>query len=70
MAKKPDTFDQPNSLMLETIRLAKERKLQDVFFETHIPFYWLNKFVAGTYKNPSVNRVQYLYEYLTGSKLI
>jgi len=35
-----------------------------------VPFYWLMKFADGTTKDPSVNRVQRLYEYLSGHKLL
>lgn len=70
MSKKCEAFDQPRSLMLKTIELLKKRDLFEVYAETKISFYWLRKFVALEFKNPSVNRVQYLYEHLTGSKLI
>jgi hypothetical protein len=30
---------------------------------------WLEKFAAGKFKDPSVNRVQALYEHLSGKKL-
>jgi len=70
MSKKAGKFDQPQSLMLATIKLAKERDLVTISFETNIPFYWLRKFITECYKNPSVNRVQHLYEHLTSSKLI
>lgn len=70
MSQKHEPFDQPSSLMLITIELLKGRDLLDVYSETKISFYWLRKFAAGCYKNPSVNRVQYLYEHLTGTRLV
>lgn len=70
MSQKHEPFDQPSSLMLKTIDLLKGRDLLEVYSETKISFYWLRKFVAGSYKNPSVNRVQYLYEHLSGSRLV
>lgn len=70
MSKKSQAFDQPRSLMLKTIELLKKRDLFEVYAETKISFYWLRKFIALEFKNPSVNRVQYLYEHLSGSKLV
>jgi predicted transcriptional regulator len=60
------------SLMNETLRLLKERNqtLPEVASATDIPFYWLRKFHYGEVKNPSVNRIQKLYEFLSGRKLI
>ena len=36
----------------------------------NIGFYWLRKFSAGEFKDPGVNKVQTLYEYLTGKVLL
>lgn len=69
-AKKQETFDQPNKLMLKTMKLVQEAGIDDVFFKTKIPFGWLQKFSTGTFKNPSVNRVVYIYEKLTNTNLI
>lgn len=69
MSKKTEQFDQPGTLMVETVRLLKNRDLFEVYAETKISFYWLRKFATGGFKNPSVNRVQYLYEYLTGKQI-
>ena len=59
------------SLHTKTLDLLKENKLTlpELYRETHIPFYWLKKFSSGEIKDPSVNRVQALYEYLSGRKL-
>lgn len=70
MSSKNEPYDQPGSLMLETIELLKGRDLLKVYDETKLPFYWLRKFAAGAYRNPSVNRVQWLNECLTGQKLV
>lgn len=61
----------PYSLMVRTIALLKEdeRSLITIHRETNIPFYWLRKFAAKEFDNPSVNRVQCLYEFLTKKKL-
>lgn len=62
-------FDNPASLMLNTRRLLNDRDLLQVHRETLIPYHWLLKFHKGTFNNPSVNRVQYLYEQLSGLKI-
>lgn len=69
MSSKEGLFDQPNSLMVETTKLIKTANLIKISFETGIPFYWLRKFKEGAYLNPSVNRVQCLYEHLSNTKL-
>lgn len=70
MPKKDAQFDQPGTLMMETIRLLKERDLLEVYSETKISFYWLRKFATGEFRNPSVNRVQFLYEHLAGTSIV
>lgn len=59
--------DEPGTLLKRTRELLKndKRGLLDIHKETGIPFYWLKKFSAGGFDNPSVNRVQFLYEVLT-----
>lgn len=58
--------------MQETLRLLKERTntLDCIHKETGLPFYWLRKFAYGEIKDPSVNRVEKLYEYLSGRRLV
>lgn len=62
----------PGSLMTETLRLLKDRNqtLPTIMVATGIPFYWLRKFSAGQIRQPSVNRIQKLYEYLSGRQLL
>ena len=64
--------DKVGDLMSTTHGLLKESGLkpQDVFAQCGLPFYWVKKFGRGEFENPSVNRVQFLYEFLTGTKLI
>lgn len=50
------------------LTLAEEIKVRNP--ETKISFYWLRKFSSGNFSDPSVNRVQELYEYLTGEPLL
>ena len=60
------------SLLEETYRLLKERRvtLIDIMTGTGLNYYWLRKFASHEIKDPSVNSVQRLYEYLTGKRLI
>lgn len=69
MALKEGVFDQPGTLMTRTLELFKERNTLDVYEATRLPWYWLNQFKSGKVKNPSVNRVQFLFEYLSGEKI-
>lgn len=57
------------SLMERTKELLRGRDLLVVYKETDISYYWLRKFLDGKVLNPSVNRVQHLYEYLSGEKI-
>ena len=67
---KTEPFDQPSKLMQDTIALVNQIGVEDTFFKTKVPHGWLQKFVRGTFKNPSVNRVVYIYETLSGNKLL
>lgn len=69
--KHINNIDDQGTLMQTTLHLLKRdpRSLPDIFSETGIPFYWLRKFASGEFKAPSVNRVQALYEQLSGQKL-
>lgn len=66
-----EPFDQPNTLMERTIALILNdgRTLPELYRDTGVPFYWIKNFVKRKFANPSVNRVQYLYEQLSGTKL-
>ena len=66
------SFDQPLSLYTKTRELIKEDKLtlEMIGQATGVPYYWLTKFSAGEIPNPAVNRIQYLYEFLSKSKIV
>ena len=65
-------YDIEQSLYTNTRRLLKadKRPLRMISNCTNIPYYWLKKFSAGEIAAPNVNRIQYLYEFLSKSKLI
>lgn len=69
---KQEQFDNPGSLMQQTRELVKasELGLLGIYKSSGLPFYWLRKFASGEFRNPSVNRVQFLYEHLTGKSLL
>jgi hypothetical protein len=64
-------YDEAGTLLQKTraILARDQRSLLELANETGLPFYWLRKFAGGKIKNPSVNRIQYLYEKLTRKKL-
>ncbi len=66
-----EPFDMPNSLLTAVIKLLEKdkRTFMEIYKDTGIPFYWLQALSKGKFMNPSVNRVQYLYEQLSGKKL-
>ena len=63
--------DQHNTLIIKTMELVNdyEGSLPELYKATDISFYWLRKFKNGEFANPSVNRVQWLYEFLSGKQL-
>lgn len=64
-------FDEPGKLMKKVQDLLKNdpRSIPEIYKQSGIPFYWLRKFADGAYQNPSVNRIERLYEFLTGKSL-
>lgn len=70
MSNKPHKIsEKEGTLLIKTRELVKNdtRSLPDLATESGIPFYWLQK--LNTFKSPSVNRIQYLYEFLSNKKL-
>ena len=64
-------FDAPGVLMTKTLTLLKEdkRNLLQIHKDTGLPLYWLRDFVQGRFRNPSVNRVEYLHNQLNSKSL-
>jgi len=62
-----EAYDQPGTLYERTRTLLEKQDLFEVSKATGLPFYWLRSLPTTT--NPSVNRVQVLYEYLTNKPL-
>lgn len=59
------------SLFQRTLELLKttDETIPQIYVDTQLPFYWLQSLREGRIKNPSVNRIQRLYEHLSGKKL-
>lgn len=59
------------ALHKETLRLLKKTntKLLIIHVETGLPYHWLQKFYYDNVSEPSVNRTEALYEYLSCQKL-
>lgn len=63
-------LDPCGSLLSRTVNLLQEHKQFDLLArETKLSIYWLQKLSTGSIKDPSVNKVQKLYEYLTRKPL-
>lgn len=62
----PSLLSRTRQLLLER---AKTQSMLDIHKETGLPFYWLRKVASGQIKDPGVNRIQQLYEHLSGDQL-
>lgn len=61
------------NLLAETVRLLRARPTADheaIADKTGLSKSWVEHLRKGRYKDPGVNKVQRLYEYLTGEKLL
>ena len=63
----------PGELYQAVLRLIEERPrivtLKDIADGADVPLAWLKTFAAGNIRDPSVNRIEVLYGYLTGKSL-
>lgn len=64
--------DDRNTLHDATIKALKEdkRTLRMIAQATGVPFFWLKKLSADEIKAPNVNRIQYVFEFLTKKRLL
>jgi len=62
-------LNKQGTLLTKTRRLLKGADIAEVAAETGLSFYWLNKIAKGEIKDPSVNKVQRVYEKLSRKKL-
>jgi hypothetical protein len=49
--------------------VADKRSLTEISEQSQIPYHWLKSFRYNAIKDPSVNRVQQLYTFLSGQPL-
>lgn len=65
--------DAPGSLLSATRKLIEKdgehRSRTALAAALGIPLHWLNAFVRGDIESPSVNRIQYIYDRLSSTKL-
>lgn len=63
--------EKESSLLDRTRKLLQDTELTylKIYSDTKIPPHWLSDVASGKTTNPSVNRVQRLYEYLSGKEL-
>jgi len=61
--------EEAGTLMKRTQELLKKADPIQVSANTKLNFYWILKFGKGEVPDPSVNKVQRLYEYLANTTL-
>jgi hypothetical protein len=63
--------DRPGTLIEATRKLLHndKRSRPKLAKDLEVPFHWLKAFMADEIDAPSVNRVQYIYEKLSGSRI-
>jgi len=60
------------SLLAATLDILcnhRPKTLPEIAIDTGLPYYWIRKMASNEIKDPGVNRVQKLYEYLTRTSL-
>ena len=64
--------DNTGTLLTHTLSLLRQRKcsIEKLSHQLDMPVSWLNMLERGEMKAPGVNRIQYLYEKLSGKKLL
>ena len=69
--KEVKIYDQPGTLMKKVLELFIKdgRTPLQLQIDHGVPFYWVKALQAGTIKNPSVNRIEYLYNLLSKKPL-
>lgn len=65
------TYHQPSQLMLRTMQLLQttDKRQHEIYRDTGIQPNWLSRFATGGIPDPSVNRIEALYNYLSGTTL-
>ena len=58
-----------SSLLQKTIELMQDQKTMEVRDATGLNYHWLVALKQGKIPDPGVQKIQLLYEYLTGKKI-
>ena len=63
--------DRPQSFLRTVQKLVREdkRTTEAICRDLQLPVSWFNQFKYGKIDSPSVNRMQFIYEKLSGKKL-
>ena len=71
MSQNKQPFDREGALLGRVRVLLKDAPMTDleIYRETGLNPGWLDAVRRGVTANPSVNRVEHLYKFLTGSEL-
>ena len=69
MTKRTYTFGPSLQDITMKLLLDTAISVRRISIELRVPYIWLIKFRDGKIKDPSVNRVQALYEFLKGEPL-
>ena len=64
-------YDKRCTLLTKTVKLLQECELSipQIRDATGLPEHWLYELSRDRVKNPNVNRIQYIFEFLSSSKL-
>jgi hypothetical protein len=69
MSNKKYIKNHVGSLMQKTCALLQKENPLAVSMETGLSYHWLAKLQSGSMLDPSVNKIQFLYEHLTKKSL-
>lgn len=71
MTQKKKAVDRERTLLAQTRALLQESDLSqlEIFKATGLTPFWLSSVSTGKVADPSVNKIQMLYEFLSGKKL-
>ncbi len=64
-------YDKPGAFLATVRKLINENERPYVLLagDLKVPAIWLKKVADGDIENPGLNRIEYVYEQLTGKKL-
>ena len=66
---KPTLCERTYRALRDRIEASTEETVRDMAAQAGLDYYWLRQFSTGSIKDPSVNRIERLYHFLTGQTL-